>query len=131
MGVELIQGPTQGKKNKKTEQPEVRRKYTGLSAGVCRRASHPLQPVRGRGDIQAVTQASSKAFPFNFLNLSTGCSYKDLIPFPALTGQLTTICNSQFRGFSALFWLPRASGICTVHIHTFRGNTHMYKKETF
>jgi hypothetical protein len=43
---------------------------------------------------------------------------------PAPTWWLTTICNPRSRASDTFFWPLCVLGMCVVHIHVFRQNTH-------
>lgn len=49
--------------------------------------------------------------------------------FPASTWQLTSVCNSNSRGFGALFWLPWALH-ALVHKYMCRSNTFLKMTST-
>jgi len=50
------------------------------------------------------------------------------VQFPASTWQLTTICNSNVRGSSALFWLPRALNASGAQTYTHADRTPIHIK---
>lgn len=56
---------------------------------------------------------------------STGCSSRGqtCVWYPALDFQFPTSCNSSSRGFSGLFWLPRAPNMLMARVDIHVGKT--------